>query len=205
MLQIVHAARWFRLVIPLTAALGLAACAKTIKGNDRTTASREGGVQVFLEAAQQLSGSAEWVPLGPEDTLHSGDRYRLAVHSPVPAYLYVGRTVSDGPFELLYPSHGASSEPPKTVQSVVLPDAGKGYVLDQKSGEESIFALAAEHPLSADEIKTHAGAAAAAEPGASRERPPTLSGDNRGNGDLYTGKPIAPGLKGLRFTFHRGR
>lgn len=188
--------------------LGLAiapGCAPAVSPPPQPTAGERGALtqQLSFLARQRVSGATEWVPLSPEDVLHTGDRYQIEVRTVHPAYVYVARSSGDRPMELLLPRPGASASRTAPPAPVRLPSAEDGYAFDGQVGEESIICLAADRELPEATVKQHMSSAVPAEQGNGREMPPGLTDKNRGDTMVYLGNPLAKGVLGLRFSFQR--
>lgn len=158
--------------------------------------------QLYVQGRQHLNGATEWVTFSPEDILHTGDRYRLEVQTRLPGYLYAGRIAAERPLEILLPLEGTNVTRTESFVVVEVP-AGEGQSLDKPIGEEVILLLVTDAALPAATVRQHLSAAPRAEEGDGRELPPELTEKNRGNLQFYVGKPMAPGVIGLRFSFQR--
>jgi hypothetical protein len=82
-----------------------------------------------------------------------------------------------------------------------LPGREDGYPLDPKTGEETIYVVAAASAIPNDAVQEILLSTQPAEQGNIRERPPELTDKNRGETPFYVAKPLQPGISGLRFTF----
>lgn len=162
---------------------------------------------VSIEVCAQARGSDEWHPLGPEDTLHSGDRYALKVHNTQPAFLYVARGETEQPSEYLLPKDLRAPIKRSADAESAVPEVGFGIELGPQTGEENVFVAASEVPLTADQLKDVMSSAPAGVLGKGRERPPDPNSRTRPSNQrgivspVYTAKAVSPGIYALRFTF----
>lgn len=159
--------------------------------------------QLFFVARQQVKGATEWIPLSPEDVLHTGDRYQFEVQTVRPAYVYVARTSAEGVPDLLTPRPGTSPVRTAAPAPLRLPASKEVFLLDGRVGDESIVCIAADQELPEVTLSQYLGSTPPAEQGNGREIPPALTDKNRGKTVYYLGKVLASGVLGLRFSFQR--
>ena len=89
----------------------------------------------------------------PGETLHQGDRIRLAVEPGSHRYVLVVSVASNGEVIPLYPDGSGESVPVAAGERSLLEGS---VILDDYRGEERLFALFSDHPLSAEQVVTAA-------------------------------------------------
>ena len=85
----------------------------------------------------------------PGETLHMGDRIRLAVESADHAYVFVISVTGDGEVTPLYPE-GSGASIQLSGEGQTLLDGS--VILDDHRGDERLFALFSDRPLTAEEV-----------------------------------------------------
>jgi len=84
-------------------------------------------------------------PIGPGEALHSGDRIEMYLEVDQPAYVYVVQFFPDHSSAVLFPPEGDLRLRPGAPHRI--PARGQSFQLDDATGEENIYVVAAGKPL----------------------------------------------------------
>lgn len=135
--------------VAVAVAAVVAAPAAPVAGQDRGVEKVSASeVSVPLALTVRVNGKAGRLlrALDPGDTLHSGDLVELVVSVDRPAFVYIVQRFPDGSAAVLHPESGDLQLP--AALETRLPEPGAWYQLDQTVGEEHLYVVASERPLS---------------------------------------------------------
>ncbi len=121
----------------------LASCAGAQSRVGGTGAGQTGIVKV--QVLRQTDQGPSAVTNGA--TLHSGDRLRLIVEVPLPAFLYVVQQNANNALVMLLPAPGAAPVSIQPGSPTRLPTEAQWFVLDEEVGEETLYLIATTRPL----------------------------------------------------------
>src|SRR5262249_9489768 len=102
--------------------------------------------QLAFRAFGLSDGATNWLPLGPDVSLRSGEHYFLRAETFTPGFLYIFSVDSSGELQWLFPANssctfslGANPVPPRV--AITLPSGSQSYQLDDHDGTERLFAV----------------------------------------------------------------
>lgn len=140
-----------------------------------------GAATVAMEVKWLPQDAASWQVLGPGGTLPSGARFTVRVELPSPMYLYVAQRGGDGALSWLSPNEGAPESPASAAEVTQLPDgAGRWFSLDNKTGRETLFVIAAAQVQPRTELTRRLQAEPPTAEVIRRDPPPLVTQDKRG-------------------------
>lgn len=181
----------------------LAGCATAPAGSSATELTRRASEPLDVSVSMDAlgPGQVEMRFVKPNDQVHSGEGVRFKVRVTQPAYVYVVWYASKGWSTVLFPDAGDRQVSPG--EDLTVTNRGARIELDENVGQENVYVLASNRPMSPD-LRTQLRIASGRDEPPPEGVPPDKRGDDLRSLESASAVHLradATGVALLRFRF----